>query len=66
MMRHIGDPCLDLAPFGDVDDSDQIAVAALEIDAPSEGQDLDFTAVGLQMPPVASRMIGLASLLQRL
>jgi len=28
MMRHIGDPCLGLAPFGNVDDSDQIAVAA--------------------------------------
>src|SRR5664279_6432118 len=58
MMRHVGNPRLGLAPFGDVNDGDQIAVAALEIDAPSERQDLNFAAVGLEMPPVASRMIG--------
>ncbi len=66
MVRHVGDPRLGLAPLGDVDDRDQIAVAAVERDAPSERQHLDLAAVGLQMPPVAAGMVDVADLLQRL
>ncbi len=66
MVGHIGDPRLGLAPFGDVDNCDEIAVTALEADAPSKGQHLNFAAVGLEMPPVAARMIGIADLLQGL
>ena len=66
MMGHIGDPRLGLAPFGDVDHGDEIAVAAVERDAPSERQHLNFAAVGLQMPPVAPGVIGVADLLQGL
>ena len=66
MMRHMGDPRLGLAPLGDVDDGDQIAVAAVERDAAPKGQHLDFAAVGLEMPPVAAGMIDVADLLQRL
>ena len=66
MVGHIGDPRLGLAPLGDVDNGDQIAVAALEGDAPSERQHLNFAAVGLEMPPVAPGVIGIANLLQGL
>ena len=53
MMGHVRDPCLGLAPLGDVDHRDQIAVAIVEGDAAAEGQHLDLAAVGAQMPPVA-------------
>ncbi len=66
MMGHVGDPGLRLAPFGDVDNGDQIAVAAVECDPPSEGQHMDFAAVGLEMAPVAAGVIDIADLLQRL
>lgn len=66
MMRHKGDPRLGLAAFGDVDHRDQIAVAALEADAPPKRQHLNFAAVSLEMPPVAPGMKGLAGLLQGL
>ncbi len=55
MMGHMGDPGLRLAALGDVDHGHQIAVAAVEGDPPSEGQHMDFAAVGLEMPPVAAR-----------
>src|SRR5260221_7349630 len=66
MVGHIGDPGLGLAPFGDVDDGDEVAVAAVEADAPSERQHLNFAAIGLEMPPVAPGVIVVADLLQRL
>ncbi len=62
----MGDPSLGLAPFGDVDDGDEIAVAALEADAPAKCQHLNLAAVGLEVPPAALRMIGIADLLQGL
>ena len=65
MVRHMRDAGFGLAPFGDVDDGDQEAVAALEGDGPSEGQHLDLAAVGFEMSPVAG-MIGIANLPQRL
>ena len=46
MVRHVGDPRLGLAPLGDVDHRDQIAVAIVEGDAAAEGQHLDLAAVG--------------------
>ena len=65
-MRHVGNPGLGLAPFGDVDDGHQITIASVERDAPSKCQYLDLAAVGLEMPPVAPGMIGIAHLLQGL
>ena len=66
MVRHVGDPGLGLAPFGDVDDGDEVAIASLEHHPPSERQHMNLAAVGLEVPPVAARMIGVADLLQRL
>src|ERR1700730_7529400 len=65
-MGHIGDPRLGLPPFGDVDDGHKIAVAAMKIDAPAERQHLSLAAIGLEMPPVAPGMKGVADLVQRL
>ena len=62
MMRHVGDPGLGLAALGDIDGGHQIAVAAVERDAPSEGQHMDFAAVRPDMPPVAAGMIDVADL----
>jgi predicted signal transduction protein with EAL and GGDEF domain len=65
-MRHIGDACFRLAPLGDVDHRDHEGVAAVEGDAAAVGQDLDLAAVSLKVPPVASRIMRAADLLQRL
>ena len=66
MVRHVGDPRLGLAPFGDVDHRDQIAVAIVEGHAAAEGEHLDLAAVGAQMPPVARGVIGVADAFERL
>ncbi len=66
MVRHVGDAGFRLAPLGDVDNRHQIAVATVEGDAAAEGQDMDFAAVGLEMPPVAIGMVDLADVAQRL
>ena len=60
MMGHVGDPCLGLAALGDIDHRHEIAVAPVEGDPAPEGQHMDFAAVGLEMPPVAARMIDVA------
>ena len=65
-MGHVGNPGLGLATFGDIDHGDEVAVAVVERDAPPKRQHLNFTAVGLEMPPVAPGVIGIADLLQGL
>ena len=66
MVRHVGDPRLGLAPLGDVDHRDQIAVAIVEGDAATESEHLDLAAVGAQMAPVARGVIGVADAFERL
>ncbi|MHC2537237.1 hypothetical protein ACVJMY_006806 [Bradyrhizobium diazoefficiens] len=65
VVRHVGDARLGLAPFGDVDHRDQIAVTVVEGDAAAEGEHLDLAAVGTQVPPVARGMIGVADTIER-
>src|SRR5579871_4150622 len=66
MVRHVGYARLGLAAFCDIDDRYEIAVAPVETHTPAEGENLDLAAVGLQVAPVAGRMIGVADLPQRL
>ncbi len=66
MVGHVGDAGLRLAALGDIDHCHQITVAAVEGDPPPECQHMDLAAVGLEMPPVAARIVDVADVLQRL
>src|ERR1700729_3657801 len=60
-----GNAAFGLTPLGDIDDGDKVAVTPLERHPPPEGQDVDFAAVGLDVPPVTGGLIGLTDMQQR-
>ena len=65
VVGHIGHARLRLAALGDIDDGDEIAVAAVEHHPASEGQHVNLAAVGLDVPPVAGGLVGIADVQQR-
>src|ERR1700760_4672485 len=65
MMGHVGYSRLGLEAFGDVDDGNEIAVAPVEGNPATEGEHLNLAAVGLDVAPVAGRLVGLPDVQQR-